>query len=152
MSEAQKAKAAAGSSAPAPVQQAKEDATPSPKVDYPPRPESHVKEVAAQADKKEGGEGGPFIIKKELEQDPVDAQPEAGATCKRSGCHATYAKDMDRSAEECVFHPGTPIFHEGSKVCAALSAPSKRRRAQDQQVDARSTTGLLMLQTTVPRL
>ncbi|KAI1426391.1 Pyruvate/Phosphoenolpyruvate kinase-like domain-containing protein [Xylaria sp. FL1777] len=40
-----------------------------------------------------------------------DAQP-----CRRKGCNVTYKKGQKRSDdEECVHHPGAPIFHEGSK-------------------------------------
>ncbi|KAI9656734.1 MAG: hypothetical protein M1821_003373 [Bathelium mastoideum] len=38
-----------------------------------------------------------------------------GATCKRKTCGATYGGDTARQGEQCVHHPGVPIFHEGSK-------------------------------------
>lgn len=39
-----------------------------------------------------------------------------GAVCRRKGCGATYhGKGASREGEECVHHPGAPIFHEGSK-------------------------------------
>ena len=38
-----------------------------------------------------------------------------GAKCRRRGCSARYAKADQRSRESCVYHPGAPIFHEGSK-------------------------------------
>ena len=36
-----------------------------------------------------------------------------GAKCKRLGCEATHPSPS--SSAPCVFHPGVPIFHEGSK-------------------------------------
>ncbi|TGJ82794.1 hypothetical protein E0Z10_g5977 [Xylaria hypoxylon] len=40
-----------------------------------------------------------------------DAKP-----CRRKGCNVTYQKTRQRSDDEnCVHHPGAPIFHEGSK-------------------------------------
>ncbi|KAI9738654.1 MAG: hypothetical protein M1834_008159 [Cirrosporium novae-zelandiae] len=35
--------------------------------------------------------------------------------CRRRGCNATYNPDSNREEEECIFHPGAPLFHEGSK-------------------------------------
>ncbi|KAK8083495.1 CORD and CS domain-containing protein [Apiospora saccharicola] len=49
------------------------------------------------------------------DDEPSLAIPE-GKECRRKGCHATYKKGQDRSDDEqCVHHPGAPIFHEGSK-------------------------------------
>ncbi|KAI5296529.1 hypothetical protein KEM52_000712 [Ascosphaera acerosa] len=45
----------------------------------------------------------------------------AGAACRRRGCTATYTATAtettprDVAAETCTYHPGQPIFHEGSK-------------------------------------
>jgi hypothetical protein len=50
----------------------------------------------------------------EEEDDPSIAIPE-GQACKRRGCGQTYSGDSSRAGEKCVHHPGTPIFHEGSK-------------------------------------
>ncbi|KAL5088768.1 HSP20-like chaperone [Trichoderma sp. SZMC 28012] len=38
-----------------------------------------------------------------------------GAECRRKACGAKYSKGAAREAEQCVHHPGVPIFHEGSK-------------------------------------
>lgn len=38
-----------------------------------------------------------------------------GRTCRRKACGQTYKKSDGRANEKCVFHPGVPIFHEGSK-------------------------------------
>lgn len=55
-------------------------------------------------------------VEKPLEQDPTDAVIPAGSKCKRLGCAHTFpGGSRDPAAEKCVFHPGVPIFHEGSK-------------------------------------
>jgi hypothetical protein len=46
--------------------------------------------------------------------DPSAVIPE-GATCRRKGCGAQYKSGASRDQEKCVYHPGVPIFHEGSK-------------------------------------
>jgi hypothetical protein len=39
-----------------------------------------------------------------------------GTKCKRLACNHIFSPSDDpRSDEECTFHPGVPIFHEGSK-------------------------------------
>jgi hypothetical protein len=48
------------------------------------------------------------------DDDPHTAIPD-GATCRRKGCGLTYKAGSSRDSEECVHHPGFPIFHEGSK-------------------------------------
>lgn len=51
------------------------------------------------------------------EEDPAKAQDLAsGLQCKRTGCKATHSGGIrDRSEEDCRFHKGVAIFHEGSK-------------------------------------
>lgn len=52
----------------------------------------------------------------ESEDDEPSLDIPDGKECRRKGCHATYKKGQTRSDEEqCVHHPGFPIFHEGSK-------------------------------------
>ena len=58
---------------------------------------------------------------------PVPPEPESDSddpslpislntTCRRRGCNATSSSDSaSREGEECVYHPGHPLFHEGSK-------------------------------------
>ncbi|ODA81986.1 hypothetical protein RJ55_00491 [Drechmeria coniospora] len=38
-----------------------------------------------------------------------------GAECRRRKCGQKYKKGSSREGEECLHHPGVPIFHEGSK-------------------------------------
>ncbi|KAG6363175.1 hypothetical protein INS49_008271 [Diaporthe citri] len=52
------------------------------------------------------------------ESDDDDASLEIpdGRTCRRRACGGVYKKGADRNdTENCVHHPGIPIFHEGSK-------------------------------------
>lgn len=49
------------------------------------------------------------------EQDDPEVMLTPGMGCKRKSCGKSYEDGMERSAEECVYHPGAPIFHEGSK-------------------------------------
>ncbi|GAA5875445.1 hypothetical protein JCM16303_000626 [Sporobolomyces ruberrimus] len=50
------------------------------------------------------------------EQDDPEVKISKGTTCKRKSCGTTYEGDeMERGGEECRYHPGAPIFHEGSK-------------------------------------
>lgn len=53
-----------------------------------------------------------------LEEDSDDEAEEVphGATCKRKTCGETSkGGKRNRSEEKCIFHPGIPVFHEGSK-------------------------------------
>ncbi|KAA8651983.1 hypothetical protein EYZ11_001736 [Aspergillus tanneri] len=50
----------------------------------------------------------------DLSDDPSLDIP-ANATCRRKGCNASYDASKPREEEKCVYHPGHPIFHEGSK-------------------------------------
>lgn len=52
----------------------------------------------------------------ESEDDDPALEIADGRTCRRRACGASYKKGADRSdSENCVHHPGVPIFHEGSK-------------------------------------
>ena len=51
----------------------------------------------------------------EDEDDEPGVSVPDGATCKRRGCGAVYKAGQSREGEECVHHPGQPLFHEGSK-------------------------------------
>jgi hypothetical protein len=57
----------------------------------------------------------PPRVEKLLEQDPEGASIPEGTKCKRLGCTAVYTAGCARSDDECIFHLGVPIFHEGSK-------------------------------------
>lgn len=49
----------------------------------------------------------------ESEDDDPGLNISSGATCRRRGCGTKYTGS--REGEKCVYHPGAPIFHEGSK-------------------------------------
>lgn len=52
----------------------------------------------------------------ESEDDEPSLEIPDGKVCRRKGCNATYKDGQARSDNEnCVHHPGAPIFHEGSK-------------------------------------
>lgn len=48
--------------------------------------------------------------------DPSTPVPPS-TTCRRRGCNATSPREpvLSRGDEECVYHPGQALFHEGSK-------------------------------------
>ncbi|KAL7748416.1 hypothetical protein RI367_006108 [Sorochytrium milnesiophthora] len=49
-------------------------------------------------------------------QDPANAQISVGTVCKRKGCGQKYVNDeQSRGDGQCCYHPGAPVFHEGSK-------------------------------------
>ncbi|PBP18668.1 chord-domain-containing protein [Diplocarpon rosae] len=50
----------------------------------------------------------------ESEEDDPSLEIPKGKLCRRKTCGAQYNGEA-RGDEECVFHPGVPIFHEGSK-------------------------------------
>lgn len=57
----------------------------------------------------------PGQVLEEDSDDEADDVP-AGKPCKRKMCDATSTGGKrTRSEEKCIFHPGLPIFHEGSK-------------------------------------
>ena len=49
----------------------------------------------------------------ESEDDDPSLVIPKGKTCRRKACGQQYTGD--RESENCVFHPGVPVFHEGSK-------------------------------------
>jgi hypothetical protein len=51
----------------------------------------------------------------ESEDDDPSLEIPAAQICRRRGCGATYTPGSSREGESCVFHPGAPLFHEGSK-------------------------------------
>ncbi|KAL2843128.1 chord-domain-containing protein [Aspergillus pseudoustus] len=57
----------------------------------------------------------PTPVPEEPESDDESLAIPANATCRRRGCNASYNPDVPREEEKCVYHPGQPVFHEGSK-------------------------------------
>ncbi|RMZ88409.1 hypothetical protein DV736_g4371, partial [Chaetothyriales sp. CBS 134916] len=52
-------------------------------------------------------------LEEDSDEDGVEVK--AGTTCKRRKCGKNFDPKFARSDEKCVYHPGQPIFHEGSK-------------------------------------
>lgn len=50
----------------------------------------------------------------ESDDDEEGMEVPEGRVCRRKGCGVQY-KGGERKDEKCVYHPGVPIFHEGSK-------------------------------------
>ncbi|CAG8537936.1 2332_t:CDS:2 [Cetraspora pellucida] len=67
----------------------------------------------------------PIPKEEKPEEDDLSIPVNPGAVCKRSGCNTPYVDDATSRNEgpqaECVYHPGTPIFHEGSKGWSCCS-------------------------------
>ena len=52
----------------------------------------------------------------EEDSDPEDLpMPPPRTSCKRKACGKSYDSGVKREDELCVYHPGAPLFHEGSK-------------------------------------
>ena len=51
----------------------------------------------------------------ESESDDPSLEIPPNSTCRRKGCKSIYDSTVSREEEKCVYHPGHPIFHEGSK-------------------------------------
>lgn len=51
----------------------------------------------------------------ESEDDDPSIEIPDGRVCRRRACGVAYKKGSSREGEKCVYHPGAPIFHEGSK-------------------------------------
>lgn len=113
LSDAQeKAKAAGASSVPVPLQPAKTNVETAPKIELPDRPSHHYKmrskqSVNGDAQQADVSAANPFPVSKDIEQDPVDAQPSEGTQCKRAGCQQAFTASLRREGEECLFHPGS---------------------------------------------
>ncbi|KAI9100679.1 HSP20-like chaperone [Phlyctochytrium arcticum] len=60
------------------------------------------------------------VVKEEDLHDAADATITVGEKCKRNGCGKTYEGEASRT-EDCHFHPGQAVFHEGSKGWSCCS-------------------------------
>eukprot|EP00842_Homolaphlyctis_polyrhiza_P003562 jgi/Hompol1/4206/HPOL_003538-RA len=57
----------------------------------------------------------PAITEQDL-QDPAGAVVTPGTICKRKSCGTAYIDEVQsRVPDTCEYHPGMPVFHEGSK-------------------------------------
>jgi len=69
----------------------------------------------------------PFVKKEEkkeekVEEDDPNVEISVGTQCTRYCCKETF-KDENSRKEECVYHKGEPIFHEGSKFWSCCLRP-----------------------------
>ncbi|KAI9008392.1 HSP20-like chaperone [Gaertneriomyces semiglobifer] len=60
------------------------------------------------------------VVKEEDLHDAADDVITPGTKCKRRACGHEYVDAQSRD-QECVFHPGEPVFHEGSKGYSCCS-------------------------------
>jgi hypothetical protein len=51
----------------------------------------------------------------ESEDDDPGLEIPDGSICRRRACGQRYKAGSDRKDEKCIYHPGAPLFHEGSK-------------------------------------
>ena len=105
--------------------------------------------AAQKAASAAANENGAKPVEKPEEKDPEDATVPNGAKCKRGGCGHVYAGEgkRDRSKEECKYHKGVAVFHEGSKV--GVTSFSFRDYALTSLA---SLSGLVMLQAESARI
>ncbi|KAJ2161914.1 hypothetical protein GGF46_001105 [Coemansia sp. RSA 552] len=76
----------------------------------PPRTEPTAEAVAPAKSAAKLPEPGP------VDEDPAGVEVAQGTHCKRSGCDAVYkSEEQSRGPDQCQFHPGTALFHEGNK-------------------------------------
>ncbi|CAG8436034.1 745_t:CDS:2 [Ambispora gerdemannii] len=66
------------------------------------------------------------VNEKTPEEDDLSVPVSPGTKCKRGGCSKTFIDESTSRAEggteaECVYHPGSPVFHEGSKGWSCCS-------------------------------
>lgn len=61
------------------------------------------------------GQSAPSSVPSESEEDDPALEVPAGKQCRRRGCCAIFSSELNREDENCIHHPGQPIFHEGSK-------------------------------------
>jgi hypothetical protein len=73
-----------------------------------PRPVAHSPAIPPPSN-------APTPVPEEPESDDPELAIPENATCRRRGCGGTYKPDVSRDEERCVYHPGQPVFHEGSK-------------------------------------
>jgi hypothetical protein len=57
----------------------------------------------------------PVLVVEESDEDDPSLDIPDGRPCKRRACGHVYKTNDGRIDEKCVYHPGVPLFHEGSK-------------------------------------
>lgn len=100
---------------PAPPPAPSEDAQPAPP---PPKPISSIAINGALSSRPAAAAPTPARVPApapESESDDPSLEIAPNTTCRRRGCKASHDPSVDRSDEECVYHVGHALFHEGSK-------------------------------------
>ncbi|KAF2842329.1 CORD and CS domain protein [Patellaria atrata CBS 101060] len=94
---------------------------PKPAAEVPPTPEPAISAPIPRLPTKAPATAQPRAAQSpappvETEDDEPGLQIAEGKECRRRGCNNKYDSSIGRSDDEnCVHHPGHPIFHEGSK-------------------------------------
>ena len=78
-----------------------------------------VEKMSIQAPSKVTAQKKEAPERKEPEEDPEDAVISMGTICKRKSCGHEFNGTRDKNT--CIHHPGTPVFHEGSKGWSCCS-------------------------------
>lgn len=101
------------SPAPEPQNAAHDEPPPGPTAKPVPVPQQPVDPQSAQPT----APAAPIPLPAESDSDDPSKPIAPNTTCKRRACNATStsATTTSREGEECVHHPGHPIFHEGTK-------------------------------------
>lgn len=85
---------------------------PAPRMPMRERPAPAAASAAPQATQKEPEE----LVDDDDDEDDLTVEIKTGTTCRRRGCGKSYdGQKRGDTKEECIYHPGHPLFHEGSK-------------------------------------
>jgi CHORD len=88
--------------------------TPSPSSPAAPKSTSEAPRAPISLPSRSAAPSPPPVVDESDEDDPSLDIPD-GRLCKRRACGHVYKTDDERKDEKCVYHPGAPLFHEGSK-------------------------------------
>lgn len=97
-----------------PPSQVPEDVPPPPK---PIATNGHIPEKKVSRAPQAAPPAAPPPVQPESDSDDPAAEITPNITCRRRGCNvaSTEESKVSREGEECVYHPGQALFHEGSK-------------------------------------
>ncbi|EGD73171.1 hypothetical protein PTSG_04884 [Salpingoeca rosetta] len=72
---------------------------------------------------------------RQAEEETDEVKP--GQPCTNNACNATYVDEMSNE-EECLYHPGAPVFHEGYKYWSCC--PKKKTYEFDEFLEFKGCT------------
>lgn len=89
-------------------------------VPPPPKPiatNSNIQKSPAPRTSQPAPPAAPSLAPPESDSDDPSIPVPPNTTCRRRGCNATSPAELplSRGNEDCVYHPGQALFHEGSK-------------------------------------